>query len=492
MSFLVYVLFGVLAFLLIKKLSPVKKDPNKYPRSIAVVIGSSFSGIATARVLSDYYEKVIIFERDALDAKSVIPRRGVPQGGHIHVLLIKGLSILKEWFPNLSSELLSHGAKPVDFFGDQVLYFEDQYLGRWHMNGKFMSYACRRPLLEAIGRNELLKTRKNVELKSQCTVCSLVEKDGKITGVEYYSGLDNESVLSQSADLVIDCSGAKSQTPKFLEKLGYQPPRTEQVSSYLQYVTCFFKNLDTKLPNGNSFKIHTVAAKAPSATRSCWVFPTETGDYQVMLGSMNKDYIQPDITSFMGFVKSLPTPLLRNALENATPITEPYEYRYKGSIRQMYMECKLPSRFIVVGDAFSSFTPIWGQGITLAVLEAKEIENLLKLNCSPDLMSQQFYKNVTTLAQGAWDLATQGDLKWPKTEGKKSAIGTLLNNYFTITFKLGANDPFLFEVAASVMHMMKSPLELFRPYVLFSVISYALGFKKMTSPQSPPFASKDI
>lgn len=49
----------------------------------AVVIGGSMAGLLTARVLSDYFERVTIFEADTPPDEPV-PRKGVPQGSHAH------------------------------------------------------------------------------------------------------------------------------------------------------------------------------------------------------------------------------------------------------------------------------------------------------------------------------------------------------------------------------------------------------------------------
>src|SRR5262245_27403938 len=62
-------------------------------RRHAVVLGAGVAGLLTARVLSDSFDSVSIVERDTLDANGD-PRRGVPQGRQVHVLLPSGKQIL--------------------------------------------------------------------------------------------------------------------------------------------------------------------------------------------------------------------------------------------------------------------------------------------------------------------------------------------------------------------------------------------------------------
>jgi 2-polyprenyl-6-methoxyphenol hydroxylase-like FAD-dependent oxidoreductase len=65
-------------------------DPNKR----AIVIGASMGGLLAARALADHYGEVIVVERDALpDAYE--PRKGVPQGRHLHGLLARGREVLE-------------------------------------------------------------------------------------------------------------------------------------------------------------------------------------------------------------------------------------------------------------------------------------------------------------------------------------------------------------------------------------------------------------
>src|SRR5436190_7779267 len=80
-----------------------------FGRHHAVVIGGSMAGLLAARVLSDHFEQVTIIERDRL-SQEIAPRKGVPQGQHVHALLAKGTGILTELFPGLFETLTQDGA----------------------------------------------------------------------------------------------------------------------------------------------------------------------------------------------------------------------------------------------------------------------------------------------------------------------------------------------------------------------------------------------
>ena len=84
-------------------------EGQQQSQETAIVIGSGIAGLLAARVLSDFYHQVLIFERDSLPTSSE-PRKGVPQGQHAHGLLGKGQEILEEFFPRLTQHLLNQGA----------------------------------------------------------------------------------------------------------------------------------------------------------------------------------------------------------------------------------------------------------------------------------------------------------------------------------------------------------------------------------------------
>jgi hypothetical protein len=74
----------------------------------AIVLGASMAGLLAARVLADFYQSVIVVERDVLPY-GMANRRGVPQGRHPHVLMARAPQILEELFPACMHELVESG-----------------------------------------------------------------------------------------------------------------------------------------------------------------------------------------------------------------------------------------------------------------------------------------------------------------------------------------------------------------------------------------------
>jgi 2-polyprenyl-6-methoxyphenol hydroxylase-like FAD-dependent oxidoreductase len=75
----------------------------------AVVIGAGIGGLAAAGAVSDYFESVIVLERDRL-AERAAPRAGTPQAQHTHVLLGGGVQALESLFPGFTTAPKEAGA----------------------------------------------------------------------------------------------------------------------------------------------------------------------------------------------------------------------------------------------------------------------------------------------------------------------------------------------------------------------------------------------
>src|SRR4051812_31356181 len=116
------------------------------PLRHAIVLGGSVAGLLAARVFSDHFERVTLIERDELMRRPE-PRKGVPQGNHLHILLARGRMIAEALLPGLSDELLAAGTLRLNGGRDPA----GHYAGGWrvqHDRDLFFLFMSR-PLLES-------------------------------------------------------------------------------------------------------------------------------------------------------------------------------------------------------------------------------------------------------------------------------------------------------------------------------------------------------
>jgi 2-polyprenyl-6-methoxyphenol hydroxylase-like FAD-dependent oxidoreductase len=127
---------------------PTLHDPGRAPsRPLrrAVVVGGGIAGLLAARVLADHCERVTLVERDPPgDAPG--PRKGEPQGSHVHALLVRGRSAMETLFPGLARELRAAGAVAVNAGAELAWYHTGGWRVRHDSDLDFL--AMSRPLLE--------------------------------------------------------------------------------------------------------------------------------------------------------------------------------------------------------------------------------------------------------------------------------------------------------------------------------------------------------
>lgn len=379
----------------------------------AIVMGASIAGLWTARALIDHFDEVLVLERDHLP-EGPEHRSGAPQVRQFHTLLQAGLQQMKVWFPGLEEELIAAGAVPYDVIGDIDVRIRNRWYPRFPSGWILLS--CSRVLLESRIRR---RVRQNpcIQFVEDVEVVGLQRDEAgrRVTGVRVHrrrgGTSQQEENLVFTADLVVDALGRRSQTPAWLMELGYPAPKEHEVNSFLGYVTRKYR----RKPNTPMIL---VGATPPHDPYAGLVFPEEDDTMVAMIGGYNKNYPPTDPAEFDVFLKKL-GPEFQEALQGAEPISQPYGYRGTSSRWRHYEQLeRWPERFVVLGDAFCGFNPIYGQGMSVAAMSAAALaERVGRSNGNLDGVAQATLREIGQITEPIWMLATSADLEWPGTEG---------------------------------------------------------------------------
>src|SRR4051812_28577957 len=169
----------------------------------AVVAGGSIAGLLAARVLSDHFQAVTLVERDAL-AHTPRPRKGVPQGPHAHILLLRGQAILQSLFSGFADELCRAGAVRINS-GQELAWYHAGSL-RAQFENDLPLFSMSRPLLEATIANRICDLP-NVRVLENAAVTGF-RTDGRrtITGVQVKTRDASKQTQEIEADLVVDAT----------------------------------------------------------------------------------------------------------------------------------------------------------------------------------------------------------------------------------------------------------------------------------------------
>lgn len=281
--------------------------------SHALVIGGSIAGLLTAQVLTQYFNRVTIIERDIFSDQPEY-RPGVPQAHHLHVLLKRGLEIIEQLFPGIEIELAASGALSINASADYL------WFGLGGLTPRFTSdlniYSFSRNLLEWTIRRRLVANNRVVFVQA-VQVTSLLSNPEKtqVTGVQVRRKLDSSQDEHKrqtdfTADLVVDASGRNSRTPQWLQAMGYKPPRETVINSFLGYASRWYQ-----IPKNEQVDWQgvLVAVKAPG-TRGGVITAVEGNCWVVTLAGVGRDYPPTDKAGFLDFARSLRSPIIYEAI----------------------------------------------------------------------------------------------------------------------------------------------------------------------------------
>lgn len=454
----------------------------------AVVIGASIGGLLAARVLSDSYARVVVLDRDVLPDRAAA-RRGVPQGRQLHVLLSRGKEALDELFPGLSAELNGRGAPLVDLHGDVHWYNDGQRMLR--APSPLIAVGMSRPLLEDALRARVAALP-GVELRSPVEVLGLTAStDGRrITGVRLLSPGAGSTEQALAADLVVDASGRGSRTPIWLEELGYLRPAEEQVRVDVTYVTRTYRREPHHLEGLSGALTNAV----PGLPRAGIVAAQENGCYAVALSGMLGEEPPTDDEGMAAFADSLAAPQIGDVVRTAVAQGPPAKMRFPVSTRRRYERLRrFPAGYLVVADALCSFNPIYGQGMTVAALEALLLRRLLAEDAdaakdakNADRLARRFFTGAARVIDGPWSIAVGTDLRFPQVIGRRSPKVRFVNAYVHQLHVAAVADPVLGAAFLRVLNLVDPPTRLLKPPIVLRVLRGSVGRQAARRPDSTP------
>jgi len=205
----------------------------------AVVIGGSLAGLCAGRVLTDFFDRVTIIERDVYP-DGVADRAGVPHSRQYHYLMLRGRREFARLFDGLDAMLTGRGA-PVREPGINVAVLTGTGWVRPRREFRLPGIQPTRALIESSVR-ELVRKLPGIEILERTEVTALTATGGALrcTGVEIRSRDSAARSPVLTADLVVDASGGTSRADAWLKKLGLEPPDETLVDGDYGYVSRWY------------------------------------------------------------------------------------------------------------------------------------------------------------------------------------------------------------------------------------------------------------
>ena len=435
----------------------------------AVIIGAGMGGLAAAKAVAPHFEKVIVFDRDALpDAPA--PRPGTPQARHTHVLHAGGFRALEYMFPGLERDLIAAGAVRIRFRRD--IRFEVAGFGALpRRDFGFESLALSRPALECVCRRRV-ENEPNIEFRPRVRVTELLPSpdNRSVAGVRFEDTRGTPGSLA--ADLVVDASGRASPTLGFLEAIGSAKPEVIEIGIDQAYSTAVFET-PSDAPTDWLAVIH--PQTPPGSSRFGIVLPMEGRRWTVSLGANHGEAPPGDIDGFMAFAKSLCMPTIYNAIRSAKCVGDIARFGMRDSVLRAFDKLdRFPRGLVVLGDSVSRFPPVHGQGMSVAAQEAHVLASLLesrpRRDDPLDGLAEAFFSQIQPLLETPWAVA-MADLVYPQTRGERPPDFEQKFQYMRALMRLAADDAEVDKIVFEVRALLKPQSALREPELASRVLS---------------------
>ncbi len=435
--------------------------PGRFHGHHAIVIGASIGGLLAARVLSAHFDRVTVLDRDALPS-GIANRRAVPQGHHGHGLLASGFSGLKTLFPGIDRDFIDGGAVPGDVVGS-IRWYQHGYYKKKFASG-LEGVLLSRPLLEGVLRKRTGQLS-NVTIVDNSRVLGLVEEKGVVTGVRLQHAGGPQSTFS--ADCVVDAGGRGSHAPEWLSQLGYSKPAVDEVHVGIGYTTRLYRRSPGDL-NGDLGAI--IAPKPPDQKRIGFMLAMEGNRWIVTLGGWLGNHCSPDPAEYLEFARTLVRPDIYEVISHAEPLTPAVTYAFPCNLRRRYEKLsRFPGNFLVMADALCSFNPLYGQGMSVATLEALALHDCLERADSVRDLWRVFFKEAGRIIDGPWMIAAGSDFAFDGVTGARPAGTSVVNWYLERVHRAASTDPRVCRAFFDVANLLAPAPSLFHPMMLARV-----------------------
>jgi hypothetical protein len=213
----------------------------------------------------------------------------------------------------------------------------------------------------------------------------------------------------------------------------------------------------------------------PGRPRGMGLFAQEDGSWLLTLVGYGPEHRPP--TEDAGYVQFLasvaPADVLAGVLAGEA-LDDVATHAFPASRRRRYERlARFPRGLVALGDAISSFNPVYGQGMSVAALQAVALQQAL--TSGERRLTERYFKASGRIVDIAWDLAIGSDLALPEVAGKRAILIRLSNAWAERILKAAEHDPYVAEVFGSVTDLLAPPTVLMRPRFVWRVAYAGVG-----------------
>ena len=347
--------------------------------------GGGVAGLTTALLLACDGHDVTVVERDGpppsrdpVEAWDGWVHRGVRHVRQTHLYLPLFRNIVMSELPHVWTRLLEAGVSEHDLAGNPPETISDR--SRRPVDDRLVMLLGRRTTIDSVLHNAA-EDDPRIEILSGIAAEGLTAEVAT-TGGGRVTGLATEAGVLE-ADIVVDCAGARSAMPGWVQEAGGIRPHEIEDEFRIAYWTQWFRNR----PGRSAPQMRGLPALVggPFAVLRC---PADNGWWAatIIAPAGDRRYrVLSDQDRLLRLFAALPFTAEWVAPDVAEPV---------GGILPMFVPCDGRRRYVVdgqpalegvtaVGDAVAATNPMNGRGVSFAALQARGLRDVLRGNDDP-------------------------------------------------------------------------------------------------------------
>jgi flavin-dependent dehydrogenase len=352
-----------------------------------IVLGGSLAGLGTAMMLSRRGHQVTLVERGEAapndKQQALADWTRPPQHRHSHVLLTRGVQILREELPDVLEDLIDHGANHVPMFPFLPPPIQDRDP---RPGDEDLETLCvRRPIVDwaldrAAQRDELTIVRELAK--------DLVLDGTRVTGVR-------TETQTLTADLVVDASGRRSRVPRWLAEHGITTDEKRSPCG-CTYITRAFQG-EPPGPYLTGF-----GTFGPGDGFDALVFRGDNDTFTISL-QINADdqdlMVARDPSAFDAIISTLPW--TKPYYDNAESITD---VSVMAGLDNTSRHISGVEGLLQVGDSAATSNPTLGRGMSLALMGAQLVAEVVDEADPLEALTARRSEVIDPFIEEAWGI----------------------------------------------------------------------------------------
>ncbi|UUO00448.1 hypothetical protein M4D79_15795 [Mycolicibacterium novocastrense] len=160
------------------------------------------------------------------------------------------------------------------------------------------------------------------------------------------------------------------------------------------------------------------------------------------------------------------------ALADAEPLGETHHRHFPTSVWRRYDKLSsFPQGLLVIGDAVCSLNPMYGQGMTSALMQARSLRQTLAFDGEPS--SQAYFRDIARRLSPLWWANRLNDFGFTPVSGWRSWPQRAFNGYTAAYMAAASTDMALTETFLRMLQGVDPGTSLMRPRHIARVITRA-------------------